>query len=150
MERKDYLKEELSKEEKVYLKTLIVNVRNRYIRKNYKFINNMFVEYSEMKITDSESLLDTILYKFERELKSASEFEKIIYNNDKLYKIVGALSEKEKTMLFYLYYEEKEIKEVSKIMNISLATAYRRKEQLLNKIIKRLLKEERECLIILI
>ena len=143
MERKDYLKEELSKEEKVYLKTLIVNVRNRYIRKNYKFINNMFVEYSEMKITDSESLLDTILYKFERKLKSVSEFEKIIYNNDKLYKIVGALSEKEKTMLFYLYYEEKEIKEVSKIMNISLATAYRRKEQLLNKIIKRLLKEER-------
>ena len=143
MERKDYLKQELSKEEKIYLKTLIVNVRNRYIRKNYKFINNMFVEYSEMKITDSESLLDTILYKFERELKSASEFEKIIYNNDKLYKIVGALSEKEKTMLFYLYYEEKEIKEVSKIMNIILATAYRRKEQLLNKIIKRLLKEER-------
>ena len=140
MERKDYLKQELSKEEKIYLKTLIVNVRNRYIRKNYKFINNMFVEYSEMKITDSESLLDTILYKFERELKSASEFEKIIYNNDKLYKIVGALSEKEKTMLFYLYYEEKEIKEVSKIMNISLATAYRRKEQLLNKIMKRLLK----------
>lgn len=143
MERKDYLKQGLSKEEKIYLKTLIVNVRNRYIRKNYKFINNMFVEYSEMKITDSESLLDTILYKFERELKSASEFEKIIYNNDKLYKIVGALSEKEKTMLFYLYYEEKEIKEVSKIMNISLATAYRRKEQLLNKIMKRLLKEER-------
>ena len=140
MERKDYLKQELSKEEKIYLKTLIVNVRNRYIRKNYKFINNMFVEYSEMKITDSESLLDTILYKFERELKSASEFEKIIYNNDKLYKIVGALYEKEKTMLFYLYYEEKEIKEVSEIMNISLATAYRRKEQLLNKIIKRLLK----------
>ena len=68
MERKDYLKQELSKEEKIYLKTLIVNVRNRYIRKNYKFINNMFVEYSEMKITDSESLLDTILYKFEREL----------------------------------------------------------------------------------
>lgn len=143
MERKDYLKQGLSKEEKIYLKTLIINVRNRYIRKNYKFINNMFVEYSEMKITDSKSLLDTILYKFERELKSASEFEKIIYNNDKLYKIVGALSEKEKTMLFYLYYEEKEIKEVSKIMNISLATAYRRKEQLLNKIIKRLLKEER-------
>ena len=143
MERKDYLKQGLSKEEKIYLKTLIINVRNRYIRKNYKFINNMFVEYSEMKITDSKSLLDTILYKFERELKSASEFEKIIYNNDKLYKIVGALSEKEKTMLFYLYYKEKEIKEVSKIMNISLATAYRRKEQLLNKIMKRLLKEER-------
>ena len=143
MERKDYLSEKLSNEEKLYLKTLIINVRKKYIRTNYKFINSKCIDYSELNIEDSESLLDTILYKFERELKSASEFEKIIYNNDKLYKIVGALSEKEKTMLFYLYYEEKEIKEVSKIMNISLATAYRRKEQLLNKIMKRLLKEER-------
>ena len=143
MERKDYLLEKLSNEEKLYLKKLIINVRRKYIRTNYKFINSKCIDYSELNIEDSESLLDTILYKFERELKSASEFEKIIYNNDKLYKIVGALSEKEKTMLFYLYYEEKEIKEVSKIMNISLATAYRRKEQLLNKIIKRLLKEER-------
>ena len=143
MERKDYLLEKLSNEEKLYLKKLIINVRRKYIRTNYKFINSKCIDYSELNIEDSESLLDTILYKFERELKSASEFEKIIYNNDKLYKIVGALSEKEKTMLFYLYYEEKEIKEVSKIMNISLATAYRRKEQLLNKIMKRLLKEER-------
>ena len=143
MERKDYLSEKLSNEEKLYLKTLIINVRKKYIRTNYKFINSKCIDYSELNIEDSESLLDTILYKFERELKSASEFEKIIYNNDKLYKIVRALSLKEKTMLFYLYYEEKEIKEVSKIMNISLATAYRRKEQLLNKIMKRLLKEER-------
>ena len=143
MERKDYLLEKLSNEEKLYLKKLIINVRRKYIRTNYKFINSKCIDYSELNIEDSESLLDTILYKFERELKSASEFEKIIYNNDKLYKIVGALSEKEKTMLFYLYYEEKEIKEVSEIMNISLATAYRRKEQLLNKIMKRLLKEER-------
>ena len=139
MERKDYLKQELSKEEKIYLKTLIVNVRNRYIRKNYKFINNMFVEYSEMKITDSESLLDTILYKFERELKSASEFEKIIYNNDKLYKIVRALSLKEKTMLFYLYYENISIEQIPKIMNISIATAYRMRESILDKIMKKML-----------
>ena len=101
MERKDYLSEKLSNEEKLYLKTLIINVRKKYIRTNYKFINSKCIDYSELNIEDSESLLDTILYKFERELKSASEFEKIIYNNDKLYKIVRALSLKEKTMLFY-------------------------------------------------
>ena len=142
MERKDYLSEKLSNEEKLYLKTLIINVRKKYIRTNYKFINNMFVEYSEMKITDSESLLDTILYKFERELKSASEFEKIIYNNDKLYKIVRALSLKEKMMLFYLYKEEKDIYEVAKIMNISLATAYRLKNQALDFIMRKFIGED--------
>ena len=40
MERKDYLSEKLSNEEKLYLKTLIINVRKKYIRTNYKFINS--------------------------------------------------------------------------------------------------------------
>ena len=139
MERKDYLKEKLSNEEKLYLKTLIINVRKKYIRTNYKFINSKCIDYSELNIEDSESLLDTILYKFERELKSASEFEKIIYNNDKLYKIVRALSLKEKTMLFYLYYENISIEQIPKIMNISRATAYRMRESILDKIMKKML-----------
>ncbi len=139
MERKDYLSEKLSNEEKLYLKTLIINVRKKYIRTNYKFINSKCIDYSELNIEDSESLLDTILYKFERELKSASEFEKIIYNNDKLYKIVRALSLKEKTMLFYLYYENISIEQIPKIMNISRATAYRMRESILDKIMKKML-----------
>ena len=139
MERKDYLLEKLSNEEKLYLKKLIINVRRKYIRTNYKFINSKYIDYSELNIEDSESLLDTILYKFERELKSASEFEKIIYNNDKLYKIVRALSLKEKTMLFYLYYENISIEQIPKIMNISRATAYRMRESILDKIMKKML-----------
>ncbi len=139
MERKDYLLEKLSNEEKLYLKKLIINVRRKYIRTNYKFINSKYIDYSELNVEDSESLLDTILYKFERELKSASEFEKIIYNNDKLYKIVRALSLKEKTMLFYLYYENISIEQIPKIMNISRATAYRMRESILDKIMKKML-----------
>ena len=139
MERKDYLLEKLSNEEKLYLKKLIINVRRKYIRTNYKFINSKYIDYSELNVEDSESLFDTILYKFERELKSASDFEKIIYNNDKLYKIVGALSEKEKTMLFYLYYENISIEQIPKIMNISRATAYRMRESILDKIMKKML-----------
>ena len=44
MERKDYLAEELSKEEKKYLKILILNVRRKYIRDNYNYINNNVID----------------------------------------------------------------------------------------------------------
>ena len=38
MERKNYLQEELSKEEKSYLKKLIINVRKKYIKNNYEYL----------------------------------------------------------------------------------------------------------------
>ena len=136
MKRKDYLLEKLSNEEKLYLKTLIINVRKKYIRTNYKFINSKCIDYSELNIEDSESIFDTLIYEFDKELNSAMEFEKLI-SNEKLYKIIRALSLKEKMMLFYLYKEEKDICEVAKIMNISLATAYRLKNQALNLIMKK-------------
>ena len=40
MERKNYLQEELSKEEKSYLKKLIINVRKKYIKNNYECLNS--------------------------------------------------------------------------------------------------------------
>lgn len=46
MERKDYLVEELSKEEKLYLKRIVMTAKNKYFEKNYNYINNtsMFVD----------------------------------------------------------------------------------------------------------
>ena len=140
MKRKDYLVEKLSNEEKTYLKVLITNVRKKYIRDNYSYINNKNLGYAELEIEDSVSLFDTLLYKFERELKSATEFEKLI-SNEKLYNIIRALSLKEKMMLFYLYKENKDIYEVSKIMHISLATAYRIKNKVLDLIMKKFIGE---------
>ena len=136
MKIKDYLLENLSNEEKLYLKTLIVNVRRKYIRDNYRFINGKHLDYSELNLEDSESIFDTLINKFDKELKSAIEFEKLI-SNERLYKIVRALSLKEKMMLFYLYKEQKDICEVAKIMNISLASAYRLKNQALDLIMKK-------------
>ncbi len=141
MKRKDYLVEKLSNEEKTYLKVLITNVRKKYIRDNYSYINNKNLGYAELEIEDSVSLFDTLLYKFERELKSATEFEKLM-SNEKIYNIVRALSLKEKMMLFYLYKEEKDIYEVAKIMNISLATAYRLKNQALDFIMRKFIGED--------
>ena len=141
MKRKDYLLEKLWNEEKLYLKTLIVNVRRKYIRDNYRLINGKYIDYSELKLEDSESIFDTLIHKFDKELKSAMEFEKLI-SNEKLYKIIRALSLKEKMMLFYLYKEEKDIYEVAKIMNISLATAYRLKNQALDFIMRKFIGED--------
>ena len=39
MERKDYLVEELSKEEKLYLKRIVMTAKNKYFEKNY--LNNI-------------------------------------------------------------------------------------------------------------
>ena len=122
------------------LKVLITNVRKKYIRDNYSYINNKNLGYAELEIEDSVSLFDTLLYKFERELKSATEFEKLM-SNEKIYNIVRALSLKEKMMLFYLYKENKDIYEVSKIMHISLATAYRMKNKVLDLIMKKFIGE---------
>ena len=43
MERKNYLQEELSKEEKSYLKKLIINVRKKYIKNNYEYLNSITI-----------------------------------------------------------------------------------------------------------
>ena len=142
MERKNYLVENLSNEEKKYLKTLIVNVRRKYIRDNYSFINNKNLGYGELDIEDSTSLFDTLLCKFEKELKSAIEFEKLI-SNEKLYKIIRALSLKEKMIFFYLYKENKKIEEVALLINVSRATAFRMRQKLLDKILREFFKEEK-------
>lgn len=43
MERKDYLVEELSKEEKLYLKRIVMTAKNKYFERNYNYINNTSV-----------------------------------------------------------------------------------------------------------
>ena len=91
MERKNYLVEELSKEEKAYLKSIIVNVRKRYIKDNYCYINNQCVSMDEVKEIEGESVLDLIINKCEDEIKSAVEFEKVI-SDSKLYYAIKALS----------------------------------------------------------
>lgn len=77
MERKNYLLEELSKEEKSYLKKMIVNVRRKYIRDNYDYLNSKDINWDSCADMESESLFDAVLNKCVDELKSAHEFEKL-------------------------------------------------------------------------
>lgn len=137
MERKNYLVKELTSEENVYLKRIVMTARNKYIQKNYNYINNTNIVMND-ELFAEETVLDTVLRKCQDEVDSAIEFEKII-SNPKLYNIVKALSLREKEVLFYLYKEQKNIKEVSEIMHLDRKTVRKYRNVAQEKIIKRLI-----------
>lgn len=141
MVRKNYLVESLSKEEDAYIKKIIISARKKYIRDNYKYLNNNMINIDDCSHIEDESLLQALLSSSEELVVSAVDFEKVM-NNKKLYDCIKALSLNEKMVLFYLFYEDKSIKEIVKIMGISKSTIMRTKKKTLNKIKLFLLKEE--------
>lgn len=138
MGRKNYLLEELSKEEKAYIMKIVLNTRRKYIRDNYEFINNKNIDLLEIEDIEAESVLDAVINKCENEIKSAIEFENVISDN-KLYFVVKALSLKEKIVLFSLYKERKEIKQIALEMNLSRKRVWQIKCQAQDKIIEYLI-----------
>ena len=98
MERKNYLVEELSNEEKAYLKSIIENTRKKYLRDNYSYITNNIVSICEL-IPEEKSVLDTVLSKCEESIKSAVEFEKIISDNN-MYKCIKAFEREDGAFFF--------------------------------------------------
>ena len=143
MERKDYLVEKLSKEEKKYLKLLVINVRKKYIRDNYENLNNRNVDLYDCINLEGESVLEAVINKCENEIKSAIEFETIM-SNEKLYNLVKTLSLREKIVLFSLYKEHKSINQIALEMGIERTTAWRIKAKALDKIAKGLLTKNRK------
>ncbi|MCI8587252.1 MAG: sigma-70 family RNA polymerase sigma factor [Clostridia bacterium] len=141
MKRKNYLAEELSKEEKLYLKRIVMTAKNKYIEKNYKYINSIDICLEDTIVKGEETVLDAVLQKCQEEITSAIEFEKTI-SNPSLYKIIKALSLREKEVLFYLYKKQKNIKETAKIMNIDRKTVNRIRGKVQKKIVENLVRGE--------
>ena len=138
MERKDYLVEELSKEEKLYLKRIVMTAKNKYFEKNYNYINNTSMFIDEIVSAGEESVLDAVLEKCQEEVKSAREFEKTL-SNPSLYNIVKALSLREKEVLFYLYKKQKSINETAVIMGLDRKTIRKYRDEAHRKIAEKLI-----------
>ena len=138
MERKDYLVEELSKEEKLYLKIIVMTAKNKYFEKNYNYINNTSMFVDEIVSAGEESVLDAVLEKCQEEVKSAREFEKTL-SNPSLYNIVKALSLREKEVLFYLYKKQKSINETAVIMGLDRKTIRKYRDEAHRKIAEKLI-----------
>ena len=141
MERKNYLQNQLTKEEKLYLKRIIMTARNKYIEKNYDYLNNTSMLIEETVLVKEESVLDAVLQRCQEEVNSAVELEKTM-SNPILYNVVKALSLREKEVLFYLYKKQKTIVETSKIMNIGLSTVTRLRDKAQSKIVEKIVKGE--------
>lgn len=142
MERKNYLVEALSKEEKSYLRKIIINTRKKYIRDNYNYINNTNVQLYNCSNVEAESVLDEVLNKCEKEIKSAMEFEKVM-SDKKLYNVVKALSFEEKMVLFSLYKENKTMNQIALEMKKDRTSIWRIRNKALNKIMRRLIGGEK-------
>lgn len=138
MERKDYLLEELSKEEKLYLKRIVMTAKNKYFERNYNYINNTSVFVDGIVSTGEESVLDAVLEKCQEEVKSAREFEKTL-SNSSLYNIVKVLSLREKEVLFYLYKKQKNINETAVIMGLDRKTIRKYRDEAHRKIAEKLI-----------
>ena len=138
MERKDYLVEELSKEEKLYLKRIVMTAKNKYFEKNYNYINNTSMFVDEIVSAGEESVLDAVLEKCQEEVKSAREFEKTL-SNPSLYNIVKVLSLREKEVLFYLYKKQKSMNETAVIMGLDRKTIRKYRDEAHRKIAEKLI-----------
>lgn len=138
MERKDYLVEELSKEEKLYLKRIVMTAKNKYFEKNYNYINNTSMFVDGIVSAVEESVLDAVLEKCQEEVKSAREFEKTL-SNPSLYNIVKALSLREKEVLFYLYKKQKSMNETAVIMGLDRKTIRKYRDEAHRKIAEKLI-----------
>ena len=141
MERKNYLVEELSQAEKSYLKRIVMTARNKYIERNYDYINNTNMLIEESVADREDSVLDAVLQKCQEEVVSAVEFEKTL-SNPILYNVVKALSLREKEVLFYLYKKGKTINEITKIMNLDRKTVRKIRNIAQDKIAKKIIKGE--------
>lgn len=135
MGRKNYLVEELTKEEKAYLKLVILNTRRKYIRDNYYEINITHINFDKLVDFETESVLDSVIKKCDNEVKSLVEFEKTI-SNVRLYNAIKALSLKEKMVLFGIYKENKTINQIASEMKVERTTIWRIKSRALDKIMK--------------
>lgn len=138
MDRKNYLVNDLTEDEKAFLKKIVINERRKYIRDNYNYINRRSVDIYDLVNIEGESVLEIVINKCEKEIKSAIEFEKIS-SDERLYYGIKALSLKEKMVLFYLYKENKEINEISLEMHCDRTTIWRIKNKALDKIMKYLI-----------
>ncbi len=138
MERKNYLVEKLSKEEKLYLKRMVMSVKDKYIKKNNLCINNQSLDIDNIIVSVGDTIIDEIIKNCEADIESAIEFEQT-FNNPKLIKIIGALPLKERQVLFYLHKKNKTLIEIGKLLNHDPKTIGRIRDRAYKKIAEKLI-----------
>lgn len=112
----------LSNDEKSYLRKIAMYTRKDYLRKNkYIFIEDDIDEIDEKFLISIENVEINVEVKTDMEI-CAPNIEKI-FKDEKMNKIVKALTLREKLVLFSYYFENKIDSAIGKALNIKGDTA---------------------------
>lgn len=125
----------LSKNEKSYLRQIVINTRNEYLRNNkYIFIESEMNDVDEKLLISIENVEINFEIKSERDI-CAPEIEKV-FKDKNMFNIVKALTLREKLVLFSYYFEKKTDAATGKALNINGDTARKIRVRALDKIKK--------------
>lgn len=125
----------LSKKEKSYLRQIVINTRNEYLRKNkYIFIESEIDDVDEKLLISIENVEINFEIKSERDI-CGPEIEKV-FKDKNMFNIVKALTLREKLVLFSYYFEKKTDAATGKALNINGDTARKIRVRALDKIKK--------------
>ncbi len=130
MERKDYLKEELSKEEKSILKVIIKNTRIDYFRKNKHILEEK--ELKEELLYSNDKMEKDLENKLDKEFQ-ADKFENI-FSDKSLSKFAKALTYNEKLVLSLYYVENKSDEQIGKILFMTRSAVNKKRHRAIEKI----------------
>ena len=125
----------LSKNEKSYLRQIVINTRNEYLRQNkYIFIESEMNDVDEKLLISIENVEINFEIKSERDI-CAPEIEKV-FKDKNMFNIVKALTLREKLVLFSYYFEKKTDAAIGNALNINGDTARKIRVRALDKIKK--------------
>ena len=123
----------LSKNEKSYLRQIVINTRNEYLRNNkYIFIESEMNDVDEKLLISIENIEINFEIKSERDI-CAPNIEKV-FKDENMFNIVKALTLREKLVLFSYYFEKKTDAAIGKALNINGDTARKIRIRALEKI----------------
>lgn len=150
---KDYLKEDLSKEERSFIYGIIRNTSLKFAREMKKINEKETISLNDTDILEEtlvdpnsydfiDKILDTKILRDVSVLKPYSQYEKEkavqalenIALNSNLQKFIAPLTFNEKLVVFLLYIENYQVNEVAILLNITRMAIWKRDKSIKNKI----------------
>lgn len=141
---KDYLREELSKEEKLILFSIVWRTARRYKRKyyiekaeNYEFIDNIdyLVEDEYLSYNIKYQISPLNILEDEQKCKIVIQLDSL-FKELSLFELIKILTFDEKLVFFLFYLEEFNNREVSKILQTTERTIFNKRKFIEKKINK--------------
>jgi len=124
----------LNKVEKAYIRRIVVNTRNDYLkREKYKRYDEVELEGEIENIIDKNNNIEDVLTRINDKDVISYSLE-MVFEDKKIMKIVKALTLKEKLVLFSYYLENNTDQKIAKVLNSKTDTIKKIRQRALKKI----------------